>query len=213
MNLIWNGVYTLSAYRNALETLRSLFPTDYLVREIPQIFSQIHRPKITIRHDVTAAPEKALQMAEIAKECSLPSAFMFAANSPEYNTEQTEILAVIDQIHRWGHEIGLYFDPAVSLSDQISHFPAIELSIARLSLQLEKLLNFPILSVSLPETPMEIPEDSLFLGGKINASAPLMMKWSLSDTDNKWEKSRTIPRSKKPYEALFQVIFRTHPWE
>jgi len=213
MNQIWNGVYTYSAYRGALGILRSLFSTDYQIREIPQIFSQIHRPKITIRHDVTSAPEKAVKMAEIAKECSLPSAFMFAANSSNYNIEQTETLTAINQIHQWGHEIGLFFDPVESRSDQIPHFSAIELGIGRLSLKMEKLLNFPILSVALPETLAELPEDSLFLGGKINASAPLMMKWSLSDEDTKWKKSQTIPTSNKPYEALFQVIFHTHAWK
>jgi hypothetical protein len=180
---IWDGEFAYKTYKKTLETLKASFELHYLIREIPQILSQIHQPKVILRHDVTDCLEKALTMAEI-----------------EHG---------ISKIIRQGHEVGLCLNNSHLEKFDISE---VERMIQIESAKLEKQVKFPIFSVSLLNPISKTPPKSLFLGEKINASCYLMMKWSISDKKKPWKAEDIIAKSTKPYQALLQVVTRPHLW-
>lgn len=206
---IWDGEFSYKTYKKTLETLKASFELHYLIREIPQILSQIHQPKVILRHDVTDYLEKALTMAEIEHRLSIHTTYMITINSSSYNIKDASSLNIIRRINRMGHEVGLCLNNSHLEKSDVSE---VERIIQIESTILEKQLKFPIFSVSLLNPISKTPPKSLFLGKKINASCYLMMKWSISDKKKPWKAEDIIAKSTKPYQALLQVTTRPHLW-
>ena len=206
---IWDGEFAYKTYKKILETVKASFKLHYLIREIPQILSQIHQPKVILRHDVTDCLEKALTTAEIEHGLSIRTTYMITINSPSFNINDTSSLNIINEINRMGHEVGLCLNNSHLEKSDISE---VERMIQIESAILEKQVKFPIFSVSLLNPISKTPPKSLFLGGKINASCYLMMKWSISDQKKPWKAEDIIAKSTKPYQALLQIVTRPHLW-
>jgi len=206
---IWDGGFAYKTYKKILETVKASFKLHYLIREIPQILSQIHQPKVILRHDVTDCLEKALTTAEIEHGLSIRTTYMITINSSSFNINDTSSLNIISEINRMGHEVGLCLNNSHLEKSDISE---VERMIQIESAILEKQVKFPIFSVSLLNPISKTPPKSLFLGGKINASCYLMMKWSISDQKNPWKAEDIIAKSTKPYQALLQIVTRPHLW-
>lgn len=212
MNVIWDGDYGYAAYRKILDYLKYSFSLNYLIREIPQILSQIHRPKFVIRHDVISNPGKAVAMAEIEHELSVAAAYMFDISSEDYHPARGEAPDAIERIRDLGHEVGLFFSCTEFEEGRAPSPEAIDGAVRRSCLELEKAFRTPVFSVSLPNPHPEIPGRSLFLGSRVNAASPLMMDWFLSDTSPPWKSDEIAPRPSKPYEALLQILIHPHLW-
>jgi hypothetical protein len=209
MKRIWNGDFTYQAYRTILNTLKSDFPTNYLIREIPQILSQIHRPKFLVRHDVTESLAKALEMARLEHALGIRATYMIrSAPSPDafFNTAGSSEL--IGSIRELGHEVGLF----VADDWQTAAPTSLETYVQSETRKITQKTGFPIFSVSLQNPPPDLSYDSQFIGGKINASAPVMMKWSLQDTESFWEIDQPKPAGGEQDRALLQVIVRPDVW-
>ena len=58
----------------------------------------------------------------------------------------------------------------------------------------------------------EIPDESQFVGSKINATAPLMMRWVLDDSQPLWELEPPRNAEDDPARALLQVLVRPASW-
>lgn len=213
MSIIWDGEYSRAAYRNILDYLKSHFSLNYLIREIPQILSQIHRPKFIIRHDVVTAPEKAAALAEIESEISIASTYMFRIDSQDYHPARGKTPAVIERIRGLGHEVGLHQVFGANPGGRILSPVDIDREVRKNCRELQKISQSPVFSVSLPNPHPEIPGRSLFLGSKVNAASPLMMDWHVSDTSPPWTDEDVAPRPSKPYEALLQIVVHPHLWD
>jgi hypothetical protein len=74
------------------------------------------------------------------------------------------------------------------------------------------MLGFPVFSVSFSTPIPQVPEDSQFVGSKINATSPLMMRWTLEDTQPLWEIEPPRAADYDPARALLQVIVRPDIW-
>jgi len=206
---IWDGEFDYKTYKKILKTLKASFKLHYLIREIPQILSQIHQPKVILRHDVTDYLEKALTMAEIEHGLSIHTTYMITINSSSFNINNTSSLNIISEINKMGHEVGFCLNNSHLEKSDISE---VERMIQAESARLEKKVKFPIFSVSILNPILKTSSKSLFLGKKINASCYLMMKWSISDKKIPWKTEDIMAKSTKPYQALLQVIIRPHLW-
>jgi hypothetical protein len=209
MKTIWDGTTSLRAYREALEILRNHIPTNYLIREIPQILSQIHRPKLILRHDVHHSLEKAAAMARLEYSLGLRASYMLDTGSPSVRMDQPRTLEHIKKIQEMGHEIGLCMPAPSDRSEWHGLIPVIQAESARL----RRRLGFPLYSVSLSAAPMNPPDDSLFIGTAVNADAPLLTRWCLSDRDATWEFERPRPAEEDPDRALLQIVVRPEVWD
>jgi hypothetical protein len=205
---IWTGTFSYPAYHEVLETLKMDFPSNFLISEIPQILSQIHRPKLLIRHDLRNSLEKALDMARIEFDHNVRAAYMVPCDSKGIDLERPANLASLKKIKDLGHEIGLFM-PAPKEPVASSIF---ERAVHQAGNRLSQRLGFPIFSVALAAPPPDLPEDSLFVGNKVNATAPIMMRWVLNDTDKIWEISDPKPAEEDPKRALIQVVVRPEAW-
>ncbi len=205
---IWSGVYTYGAYSKALEELSRDFPTNYLIGDIPQILSQIHRPKMIIRHDVVYSLEKALVMARLERDLGLRAAYMLRGDSPHLSLESLPSRKILNEIRSLGHEIGLNVSTALTSLPPASLVRLIQAECARLSRQ----LAHAVLAVSLAGPAPARSNESLFIGDRINATSAVMMKWVLSDAEEAWTISAPSPAEEDPDRALLQVIVRPEVW-
>ncbi len=209
MKQIWDGTRSLRAYRNALSTLKTDFPTNYLIAEIPQIVSQIHRPKILVRHDVSGSISRAWDMARVEHELGYRASYMIPGDSPGLDITDPDTVGLLQRIRGLGHEIGLY----QSLPDTPPPRGKIVKQVEDAGARLARLLGFPIFSVSFSAPIPETPADSQFVGSKINATAPLMTRWILDDSWPAWELEPPQAADEDPARALLQVIVRPEIWK
>lgn len=206
---VWNGERTFEAYRRALEHLSREFPANYLVSDIPQILSQIHRPKLIVRHDVTDDLEKAHAMAEIERELNIRATYMVRPQPPGLRIQGEAALEHLAEIRAMGHEIGLN---VVSFPAALATY-SVERYVQAESQRLSMILGgTPVCSVSFTDLPPEQRGDSLFIGNLVNASSPTLMKWSLVDTDRAWSISPPSPAEQDPDRALLQIVVQPFSW-
>lgn len=208
MKQIWDGTLSLAAYRGVLDALKTDFPTNYLIAEIPQILSQIHRPKILIRHDISGSLSRALDMARLEHELAYRASYMIQGDSPRMNLTHQDTIVMLHKIRELGHEIGLYMvlpETLLSIEELGGH-------VEEAGTRLSNLLGFPTFSVSFSSSIPGTPEDSQFVGSKINATAPLMMRWTLEDSQPAWELVPPQTADDDPARALLQVIVRPEVW-
>ena len=208
MKQIWDGTLTLAAYRRALGDLKTDFPTNYLIAEIPQIVSQIHRPKILLRHDISGSLSKAWDMARLEHELGYRASYMIRDGSPDLDLYVSGTAELLHRIRGLGHEIGL----SLALPEAKPALEELEARVEEAGARLSDLLGFPIFSVSFTASIPAMPQDSQFVGSKINASAPLMTRWTLEDSQPLWELEPPQAADEDPDRALLQVIVRPEVW-
>jgi hypothetical protein len=205
---IWKGEFTYAAYGKALAELSRDFTTNYLIGDIPQILSQIHRPKLVIRHDVVYSLEKALDMARLEHDLGFRAAYMLRSDSPHLPLESLPSRKILNEMRALGHEIGLNVSAALTSLPPVSLIRFIQAECASLSQR----LDFAVLAVSLASPAPAPATESLFIGDRVNATSPVMMKWALSDADEAWKIRAPRPAEEDPDRALLQVIVRPVVW-
>jgi hypothetical protein len=109
-----------------------------------------------------------------------------------------------------GHEIGLNVVsfPAALATYSVEQYVRAESQ--RLSLALG---GGPICCVSFTEPPAEQSGESLFIGNLVNASSPILMRWSLVDTDKTWSIPVPSPAERNPDRALLQLVVQPALWD
>jgi len=208
MKQIWDGTLSPAAYRGALSALKTDFPTHYLIHEIPQILSQIHRPKILIRHNIAGSLARAWDMARLEYELGYRASYMIQGDSPRMDLTHTGSIGILHKIRELGHEIGLF----MVLPETPHSLEELERRVDEAGARLQNLLDFPVFSVAFSSQVPGIPEDSQFVGSKINATAPLMMRWTLEDSQPLWVIEPPRAAGDDPTRALLQVIVRPDIW-
>jgi hypothetical protein len=188
------------AFRRFLLTLKNCFDSHYLVSEIPQILSQIHRSKFILRHDVVSRMDAAVAMAEVEQSLNIRGTFLFDVSAPELSPEQHAARNHIQSIRNLKHEIGLHI-PGSN--------PEIHRDVFISSRKLEKYLSKPVLSVSFAENKSALPPGTFFISGKISASSRLMMDWHVSDKTGDLTQYNPRPSEHRP---MLQVIIHPENW-
>ncbi len=208
MNEIWNGTFTLETYTGILHTLQRLFPLNYTIGDIPQILSQIFRPKFVIRHDVLGSMDTALEMAKLEKELGIRATYMIAANTPKIPLAKPRTWETLEQLKRYNHEVGIFIDTGKT------HPPKAELErlLRAKRARFEKNLSFPVLSVVFPSPPPKIDPSSFFIGGMIHAGAASLTQWSLTDLQRPWQQADITPDEDNPERCLLQILIHPHLW-
>jgi hypothetical protein len=208
MKQIWDGTLTLEAYRDVLVSLKFDFPTNYLIAEIPQIVSQIHRPKILLRHYISGSLAKAWDMARLEHELGYRASYMIRDDSPDLDLGAQDTVERLQRIRGLGHEIGI----CLALPEARPALEELEARVEEAGARLSDLLGFPVFSVSFTGPIPAVPHESQFVGSKVNASAPLMTRWALEDSQPRWELEPPLDADEDPARALLQVIVRPEIW-
>lgn len=194
------GCFQEKEFGELLLKLKRHFDSHYLVSEIPQILSQIHRSKFIIRHDVSRCLDTAVRMAELEHSMDIRATYLFNPVSPEIHPERQQVRNSIQAIRNFKHEVGLHL-PGKN--------PQALKDVVALSRKLEKYLSIPILSVSFAETHRELPPGSFFIRGKISASSRIMMGWHVSDKTSSLTGLNPRPSESRP---MLQVIIHPENW-
>jgi hypothetical protein len=206
--MIWNGDYTLAAYADILDYLQKHFSLNYTVGDIPQILSQIFRPKFVIRHDVLESLDSALAMAAMEEERGIRTSYMIHANAMDFSLEEPQTQKDLGRLYACGHEVGIFIDTGVT------HPPLTELEMLLRAerFRFEKQLSFPVLSVVFPKPLPKTDPPTFFIGGMINAEADPFMTWSLSDQQGPWQHADIAPDENDPERCLLQLQIHPHLW-
>ena len=64
-----------------------------------------------LRHDVDESPERAMRFAAIEHDLGIPATYFFRIHANEYNPFSYEVLSLIRDVDRLGHEVGLHAEP------------------------------------------------------------------------------------------------------
>jgi len=195
-----HGPFQEKEFRQLLQKLNNQFDSHYLISEIPQILSQIHRSKFILRHDICGRLDIASRMAELENYLDIRGTFLFDPSSPEISLARQEVRDTIRFIGQKGHEIGLHL-PGKS--------PEVLKEVLVLSRKMEKHLFSPVLSVSFSEYHRELPSGSFFISGKISASSRILMGWHISDKNSRLLSSIPRPSENRP---MLQVIIHPEEW-
>jgi len=203
---------SLALLASLLKFLKNSFDDHYLLREVPQVRSQIQASKFIIRHDVQRNLPWALTLAQKEAEAGLRSSFLVDLNSPDLGVHEREAKTILHQINDLEHEVGLLLplpeycpSPKTRPTNFIPH-----LSI--LIHQMEELLEQPIFSLAFPDESLMYPEQSYFLATKICASSAFLSQWLLSDRLHNlhpqvWEREFSSPPDK-----ILQLVLHPELW-
>jgi len=203
--------FSLRFYKKILAALKESFDANYVVSEIPQIFSQIMRPKFIIRHDIHHSLNKGLKLAQIEKEYSIRASFMIDLLSPHYNLKEN--LSMVREIIELGHEIGVYIHHnslGIKGPDKIN---LKEEEIITQCIHLEALTKKRIHSISFPKEFFNIPEKSFFISQKVSASSKTMMDGALSDDRDFKDQKKLLSKIRNPKKKILQVLIHPELWE
>jgi len=204
--------YSLRYYRKILESLKEHFDAHYVVSEIPQIFSQISRPKFIIRHDIHQSLINGLELAKIEKELSVRTSYMIDVLSPDLDLNKKENASLLQEIINLGHEVGLYVFHSSPESEDPKTLGFDADKIISQSRHLEALIRKRIYSVSFQKEYSNIPEDSFFIGQKVSASSKILMEESLSDINDLENHHMFLSKIKKRDKKILQILIHPELW-
>jgi len=204
--------YNLSYYRKILGALKESFDANYVVSEIPQIFSQIMRPKFIIRHDIHQCLVKCLKLAQIEKDYSIRASYMIDILSPHYDLKKKENLSRVKEIINLGHEIGLYIHHnSLDVNNQ-NKIILEDKEIISHCRHLEAVTKKRIHSISFPKEFSDTPENSFFICQKVSASSKTMMNGALSDNRDFKDSRTLISKIKNHKKKILQLLIHPELW-
>lgn len=105
MNIKCNGCHSNFSYRHYKETLKK-FKEKYEFHT----FGNASDNDILLRHDVDASLKAALEIAKIDNQVGISSTFFIYLHSEFYNTFELKSSAIIRNILKLGHKIGLHYN-------------------------------------------------------------------------------------------------------
>lgn len=90
---------------------------------------QNHEQFVLWRHDVDFSVHRAKRLAEIEREENVKSTYFLLLHSEFYNLLEKEIRLCVEDILKYGHHIGIHFDPHyynIKSEDELIHYLSFE---------------------------------------------------------------------------------------
>jgi hypothetical protein len=162
------------------------------------------------RHDIDMSPHRALRLAQIESELSLPCHYFVMFGSMFYNAFEPRVSAMLRDIVKLGHGVGLHFDASVYPA---SNRDQMEQALAQEAGMLASLLGCPLTSFSLhnPTVSATVKLEDATHAGLVNASSPSLVGsfTYCSDSNGIWRHRRLHDVLVDP--AVSRVYALTHP--
>lgn len=169
--------FTYEAYRSFLNELKEHGYQDCLYTDWDR-----YDKTVILRHDIDFSIEAACCLSEIEREAGMHSTYFVLLNTDFYNIASAQSRRMIDRIKENGGEIGLHFDEAFYMEQDIIQAILNEKEI------LERILDIPIRYVSMHRPSSRMLEGNLKIEGMTNAYAEVFTKEFkyLSDSRRIW---------------------------
>ena len=106
--------FTLEHYKETIELAKD---KGYEITPVTGYDEQ--KKTIVLRHDVDWSLENAYELANIEYDLGVQSSYYIFMHSATYSALAPKSMAMIQQIYKMGHEIGLHYDSRYSLSHEI----------------------------------------------------------------------------------------------
>ncbi len=164
------------------------------------------------RHDVDFSLERAYRLAEIETEQGVVSTYFINLHSRFYNPLESESSALIHEILKMGHSIGLHFDPSFyTVSPDGRWRPNSALEHERNILSTLFCTNVDAFSVHNPGTTDFLRLDVDELGGMVNVYGPYFKNNFVycSDSNGFWQDRRLEDVLKPRQHTKLHIL--THP--
>ena len=145
-------------------------------------FSRAKDPYLILRHDVDGSLEAALKMARIDNDLEIRSTFFVMFSYKFYNILEKEDLAMLREISKLGHEIGLHYDIAVYRD----YGRDLEQTLKKEIELLEYLVDSRVLSIACHNPSINKDDPFLGLRGYINAYNSKYCENYTSDSCRAW---------------------------
>ncbi|PFL57214.1 hypothetical protein COJ27_29885 [Bacillus cereus] len=135
--------YTFKHYKEILEIGKeqgySFFTCkDYILRDI----QHSNVLSCVLRHDVDLSPERAMNFAEIEHNLGIKSTYFFRVYANEYNLFSYEVLSLLRDLKKMGHEIGYHAEPIdVEKATGIPRMEAFDIGLKAMELALDETID------------------------------------------------------------------------
>lgn len=197
----WNSDFSYDYYRKLMEALQENFILQPISR-VEFVLPHVKSPVCFLRHDIDVSIGSAHKIASIEYDMGICSTYYVRLNSQFYsliedNHSDTR-LRMLKEMQKWGHEIGLHYDKAKDGDDVLSCCS-----------KLESLIHTSVRTISFHKPVPEQLQLGVRYQGLINAYAPVLCGWYLSDSSYQWRDGEPLPQLKKPKENVLQLL--THP--
>lgn len=196
--------FTIARYREVLSQAKARF-------RFVQFDFPFEEGNIALwRHDVDFSPQRAVVMAAIEADAGVMATYFFQLSSRYYNLFEPDIVSIVREIAKLGHDIGLHFEVQASIDGkQPNHEGELQFQAAALS----HICGKPVTSFSLhnPTTIIGIPLDDQQHSGLINASySGLRERFSYcSDSNGVWRFRSLDEMIQDPDVTMLYAL--THP--
>lgn len=98
--------FTLMQYKEMLELIRE---KDYKIyKYTDKIDADVNH--VILRHDIDMCLEKALEFAKVEYSLGIESTYFILLSSDFYNIYSKKSINILNEIIKYGHDIGLHFD-------------------------------------------------------------------------------------------------------
>ena len=204
--------FSYAEYRKILQSLSEQFDIiDY--RDIDKETESF----CVIRHDVEFSVERALEMAKLESEMNVRTSYFFQINNNTYNLFSSKNLAIIHNIAKLGHKIGIHFTPSSSDEKIVkSEFYMMK----RIFEDLTK-INVDRFSFHRPNLNSEVLSKNIKIDGIINVYSNLFFEYFdekipedpkikyISDSNHQWKYGHPLDSMNSSWRKIHILI---HPF-
>ena len=194
-----NGPFTWKTYELYL---KAALASGYRFISFAEFFDQTTFPSspfILLRHDIDYDPLWALFIGRLEAEHGVRSTYFFQRGSPFYQFESAETMAIVEELLRKGHWLGLHFDATRIVEDN----EVIE-RVDRIADELQGMFGSAITAVSFHMPTYRSVKHLRLRNNRINTYGPLFFEKIeyISDSNQDWRgkdvlqvlRDGTIPR-------------------
>lgn len=204
--------FSYAEYRNILQSLSEQFDIiDYGdIDEKTESFC-------VIRHDIEFSVERALEMAKLESEMNVKTSYFFQINNNTYNPFSSKNLAIIHDIAKLGHKIGIHFTPSSSKEKIVrSEF----FMMKRIFEDLTK-ISVDRFSFHRPNLNSEVLSENINIDGIINVYSNLFFEYFddkipedpeikyISDSNHQWKYGHPLDSMNSSWRKIHILI---HPF-
>ena len=197
----WSDNFSYDYFTLLLKTAQNNFEFFILSEAKHVLESRYKKYALFLRHDIDVSIESALKMAEIEYDLGIKATYCIRINTDFYSLNDPQTKQNLKKIQELNHEIGLHYDHTK------------DGDISSSCLKLEDILKKPILSISfhIPK-PDQVERGNLLISGKINAYAPELRSWYMSDSSGRWWDGEPLPRLRNPKGQILQILIHPIWW-
>ena len=210
MSAEWCSDFSYEYFEKILVVAKRNFNCS-LLGDAPEILQRPSPgPRLFLRHDVDFDLSAAIRMAELENRYNISATYMVMVNSPFYRVDTKYARHILLHLVSLGQEVGLHYycDRSVDLgedADVVALLPRIQNACQRL----EDSIQGPVRSFSLHRPLKKLLGGNLFVGGRVNAYARVLLDWYLSDSKGSWRDGEPLPKLLNPDRPLLQLL--VHP--